>query len=123
MAASQMEPALDPTTSRAPAAPTTEEIRQAASDSVRAGVDIRARIHDITLLALKSRRFDRRGMQDVVRAVTDGMATGAEQSQKDFRHALSEAFRGMDLALTRSAEAGGSALRQLAITGKDLSDT
>jgi hypothetical protein len=115
------EPAFDPASSQPQ--PTTEEIKQAASDSVRAGVDIRARIHDVTLLALTSRRFDRHGMKEVVRAVTDGMAVGAEQSQADLRQALSEAFRGMDLALTRSAEAGGAALRQIASTGKDLSDT
>ncbi len=90
---------------------------------MNAGVDIRARIHDVTLLALTSRRFDRHGMQEVVTAVTEGMAIGAEQSQADLRQALSEAFRGMDHALTRSAEAGGAALRQLAATGKDLSDT
>ena len=62
-------------------------------------------------------------MQEVVKSVTKGMANGAEQSQADFRQALAEAFRGMDHALTRSAEAGGSALRVLAATGKDLSDT
>ena len=82
-------------------------------------MDIRQRIHDVTLLALKSRRFDRRGLTEVVQAVTDGMALGAEQSRGDLRKALSEAFRGMDLAVTRSAEAGSAALRQLAITGKD----
>ena len=113
------EPALDSTSSRPQSA---DEIKQAASDSMNAGVDIRQRIHDVTLLALTSRRFDRRGMQDVVRAVTDGMALGAEKSQSDLRQALSEAFRGMDLALTRTADAGGAALRQLAITGKSLSD-
>lgn len=101
----------------------SDDIKQAASDSVRAGIDIRQRIHDLTLLALRNRRFDRRGMQDVVRAVTDGMAHGAEQSQVDLRQSLSEAFRGMDLAVKRSAEAGGAALRQLAATGRDLSDT
>ncbi|MCC6196126.1 MAG: hypothetical protein IT518_16845 [Burkholderiales bacterium] len=101
---------------------THDEVSQAASDSMRAGVDIRQRIHDLTLLALRNRRFDRHGMQEVVRAVTDGVAHGAEQSQADLRQSLSEAFRGMDLALKRSAEAGGTALRQLATTGKDLSD-
>jgi len=113
------EPAFDPASSRPQSA---DDIKQAASDSMRAGVDIRQRIHDVTLLALTSRRFDRRGMQEVVRAVTDGMALGAEKSQSDLRQALSEAFRGMDLALTRTADAGGAALRQLAITGKSLSD-
>ena len=103
------EPAFDPAASGPQ--PSAEEIKQAASDSVKSGVDIRQRIHDVTLLALKSRRFDRHGMREVVQAVTDGMALGAEQSRADLRQALAEAFRGMDDALTRSAEAGGAALR------------
>jgi len=115
------EPAFDPAASGPQ--PSAEEIERAARESVKSGVDIRQRIHDLTLLALRNRRFDRHGMQEVVKAVTKGMANGAEQSQADFRQALSEAFRGMDHALTRSAEAGGGALRQLAATGKDLSDT
>jgi hypothetical protein len=102
--------------------PSGEEIKQAATESVRAGVDIRARIHDVTLLALRSRRFDRHGMQEVVRAVTDGVALGAEDSRADLRKALADGFRGMDQALTRSAEAGRVALSQLAVTGRDLSD-
>jgi hypothetical protein len=121
MTATNTDPAVSPAAASPP--PSADDIKQAASESVRAGVDIRARIHDVTLLALKSRRFDRHGMQEVVRAVTDGMALGAEQSRSDLRQSLSEAFRGMDQALTRSAEAGGAALRQLAVTGKDLSNT
>ena len=100
----------------------SDEIRQAASESLRAGVDIRARIHDVTLLALRSRRFDRHSMRDVVRAVTSGMALGAEQSQTDLRKALAEAFRGMDEAVTRSADASRAALRQLVVTGRELSE-
>jgi hypothetical protein len=100
----------------------SDEIRNAASESLREGVDIRARIHDVTLLALRSRRFDRHGMRDVVRAVTSGMALGAEQSQVDLRKALAEAFRGMDEAVTRSADASRAALRQLVVTGRELSE-
>jgi len=103
--------------------PSGDDIKQAASDSVRHDVDIRARIHDMTLLALKSRRFDSHGMREVVRAVTEGIALGAEPSRADLRQALSEAFRGMDDALTRSAEAGRVALNQLVASGKDLSDS
>jgi hypothetical protein len=99
-----------------------EEIRKAASESVRAGIDIRARIHDVTLLALRSRRFDRHGMREVVQAVTSGMALGAEDSRADLRKALAEAFRGMDEAITRSADASRVALRQLVVTGRELSD-
>jgi hypothetical protein len=100
-----------------------QRIREAASKSVREGADIRAKVHDVTLLALKSRRFDRHGMREVVQAVTEGVALGAEQSRTDLRQALSEAFRGLDEALTRSADAGRAALRQLATTGKDFSDS
>jgi hypothetical protein len=101
---------------------TGEGIREAASESVRAGVDIRARVHDVTLLALKARRFDRHGVREVVGAVTDGLALGAEQSRGELREALAEAFRGLDDALTRSAQSGGAALRQFVATGKDFSD-
>src|SRR5437867_2498638 len=99
-----------------------EGIKQAASESVREGVDIRARVHDVTLLALKNRRFDRHGMREVVQAITEGVAMGAEQSRGELRQALSEAFRGLDQALTRSAEAGRAALGQLVATGRDISD-
>jgi hypothetical protein len=100
-----------------------DAIRQAASESVRAGVDIRARIHDVTLLALRSRRFDRHGMRDVVQAVTSGVALGAQDSRADLRKALAEAFRGMDEAITRSADASRVALRRLVVAGRDLSDS
>jgi uncharacterized protein DUF6781 len=102
---------------------TADSVREAASESVRAGVDIRARVHDLTVLALKGRRFDRQGVREVVGAVTDGLALGAQESRGELRQALSEAFRGLDDALTRSAEAGGAALRQFVATGKDYSDT
>ena len=54
-----------------------ETIRQAASESVRAGDDIRQRVHDLMLEALKARRFDRQGIREVVRAVSEGVALGA----------------------------------------------
>ncbi len=120
MSADINEQAFDPPKDTQPAS--GEAIRKAASDSVRVGVDIRARIHDVTLLALKSRRFDRHGIRDVVQAVTGGVALGAEESRTDLRNALAEAFRGMDEAITRSADASRVALRQLVATGRDLSD-
>jgi hypothetical protein len=103
--------------------PAGDAIRQAASETIRAGVDIRARIHDVTLLALRSRRFDRHGMRDVVQAVTAGIALGAEESRADLRKALAESFRGMDEAITRSADASRVALRRLVVAGRDLSDS
>jgi hypothetical protein len=100
----------------------TENISQAASDSVSKGEDIRQRVHDVTLEALKTRRFDREAIRDVVRAVTEGMTRGAEGSGLGVRQALAEGFRGMDQALTKSVEAGHEALRQMVATGRGISD-
>lgn len=99
-----------------------ETIRQAAAESVRQGDDIRRRVHDLTLEALKTRRFDREGIRAVVRAVAEGAALGAPTSRADVRHALGEAFRGMDQALTKSVAAGHEALRQLVAAGRGISE-
>jgi hypothetical protein len=98
-----------------------ERLREAAEEFVRQGVDIRARVHDLTLAALQSRRFDRDAMRDVFRAVTAGVATGAEGAP-DMRQALADGLKGMDQALARSAEAGATALKQMASTGRNFSD-
>ena len=52
--------------------PSSESISQQASESVRAGVGIRDRVHDLTLEALRSRRFDSKGVREVVQAVSEG---------------------------------------------------
>jgi len=100
----------------------SETIRQAAADTMRRGEDIRRRVHDVTLEALRSRRFDREGIREVVRAVSEGVTEGAEAGSSGLRHTLGEAFRGMDEALTRSVQAGQEALRQLAATGRGFSE-
>ena len=56
MSASNTGPTVD---SAAPSPqPSPDDTKRAASESMRAGVDIRAKIHDVTLLALRNRRFD-----------------------------------------------------------------
>jgi hypothetical protein len=99
-----------------------ERLKQAAEQFVRHGVDIRSRVHDLTLAALQARRFDRDAMRDVFRAVTAGVATGAEGAP-DMRQVLADALKGMDQALARSADAGAKALKQLASSGKTFSDS
>ena len=101
---------------------TDAEIRLAASETVRQGTDIRAQVHAITLRALQSRRFDRDGIREVVRAVTEGTALGAERKHTGMRQAMSEALQGLDQALRTSAEAGGQALKQLTSSGRSFSD-
>lgn len=109
------------TTEHSSQAFSTDEIRESASGSMR-GDDIHARVHELTLRALRSRRFDRREIRDVVRAITEGITLGAEHSREDLRRSLAEAFRGVDDALRKSTEAGQTALRQIVASGRDFSE-
>jgi hypothetical protein len=103
--------------------PSEDHLRDAASETVARGGDIRERVHDLTLQALKDRRFDRHGIQDVIRAVTQGVALGADRDRVHMRQAMSQALEGLDKALRTSAEAGQVALKELASTGRDFSDS
>ena len=102
---------------------TEAEIRAAAREAIYQGTDIRARMHDITLRALQSRRFDRNGIREVVRAVTEGTALGAERRPTGMRQAMADALQGLDQALRTSAAAGGEALKQLTASGRSFSET
>jgi hypothetical protein len=100
----------------------SDEIRDAATESAREGGDLRGRVHDLTLEALKARRFDREAIRDVVRAVTEGISRGADGSRLGVRQTLAEGFRGMDQALTASVQAGHEALRQMVAAGRGISE-
>jgi hypothetical protein len=103
-------------------AESTDSIRQAAIDAMKAGEDVTRRMRDLTLEALRNRSFDREGIREVVRAVTEGMAAAAPASGGTLRQAMGQAFRGVDEALTKSVEAGESALRQMVATGRGVAD-
>jgi hypothetical protein len=99
-----------------------DSLRNAASDAIKTGADVSRRFRDLTLDALSNRRFDREGIREVVRALTEGMANAAPSSAGTMRHAMGQAFRGMDEALTKSVEAGEEALRKLVATGRSIND-
>jgi hypothetical protein len=99
-----------------------DSLRKAASEAMKAGEDVTRRMRDLTLDALRNRSFDREGIREVVRAVTEGMAAAAPASGGTLRQAMGQAFRGMDEALTKSVEAGESALRQMVATGRGVAD-
>jgi hypothetical protein len=105
-----------------PQQPSAESITQQASESVRTGVDIRERVHDLTLEALRTRRFDSKTVREVVQAVSEGIALGAESSRAEVRESLADAFHGLDEALRKSAEAGQTALRQIVATGRGFTE-
>jgi hypothetical protein len=99
-----------------------DTLKNAAADAMKAGGDIARRFRDLTLDALKERRFDREGIRETVRSLAEGMASAAPASGGTLRQTMGQAFRGMDEALTKSVEAGESALRQLVATGRGLND-
>jgi len=99
-----------------------DSLRKAAEEAMKTGGDVSRRIRDLTLEALSNRRFDREGIRDVVRSVTEGMAAAAPASGGSMRKAMGAAFRGMDDALTRSVEAGEEALRKMVAAGRSIND-
>lgn len=100
----------------------TEDMVQAARSSVEEGTDIRARVRDLTLHALRDRRFEPEAIRDVLRAMTEGIRRGAEQRPHGVRQALSDAVTGLDDAMMKTAEAASLALRELTAKSKDVSE-
>jgi hypothetical protein len=99
-----------------------DALKQAAADSVASGEDIRARVRELTLRALQQRRFDFEGVRDVLRSMTQGISLGAERRGEDVKAALSEAFAGMDQALTKVAQAGSLAIQELTAKGREFNE-
>jgi len=100
-----------------------EEIRTAARETVAAGRDVRDRVRELTLKALRERKFDFAGMREVTRAMTEGINLGVEKSGRDAREALSEAFSGMDQAMSKAAQAASLAMKELTDKGREFSQT
>jgi hypothetical protein len=98
----------------------TDTLRQAASESVASGDRIRERVRNLTLQALQQRKFDYTGFRDVLQSMTEGISLGAEKRGQDVKAALSEAFAGMDQALTKAAQAGSLAVEELTAKGREF---
>jgi hypothetical protein len=100
-----------------------EQIRAAAAESVTSGEDIRARVRDLTLQALQSRRLDFASIREVMKSMSEGINVGAQQRGHDMRAALADAFSGMDQAMSKAAQAASLALKEMADRGREISDT
>ncbi len=100
-----------------------ESIRQAASESVASGEGIRERVRELTLRALQERRLDLHGTREVMRAMTEGISLGAQKRGSHMREALSEAFAGMDQAVSKAAQASSLALQEMSSRGREFTDT
>lgn len=101
----------------------SEEIKDAVSASVEGGVDIRIKVRDLTLQALRSRRLDYDEIKPVITAVSEGISLGAAKHAGEVKVALTEGLAGLDEALTKAAEATRLALEELTSQAKDFSTT
>jgi Family of unknown function (DUF6781) len=99
-----------------------ETLRDAAAESVASGEHIRERVRDLTLKALQQRRFDYTGFREVLRSMGEGISLGAERGGSDVKAALSQAFSGMDEALTKAAQAGSLAIREMTAKGREFNE-
>jgi hypothetical protein len=101
----------------------SDELRAAASASVAGDDHIRDRVRDLMLQALRARKFDYAGMREVIHSMTEGISIGADKSGKEIRHALAEAFTGMDQAMSKAAQAASLAMKEMTERGREFSQT
>lgn len=100
-----------------------EEIKQAVSTSVEQGVDIREKVRNLTLQALKTRKLSADEIKSVIGPVIEGISLGAAKRAGEVRSALTEGLAGLDEALSKAAEATQLALQQLKSQAKDFSES
>lgn len=99
-----------------------EAVKTAVSESVQQDQNIRSRVRDVTLVALKTRQLNSVEISSLVKSVTEGISIGLGKRTGEIKSALSEAIAGLDEALMKSAEATHLALRQLTSQGKDFTE-
>lgn len=98
-----------------------EGLKQAAQAAVADGRDIRERVRDLTLAAIKQRKMESGEIKSIVKALTEGITLGLDKRAQDSKQAMGQAFSGLDAALMKSAEAAHLALQQLTARGQDFS--
>lgn len=98
-----------------------EGIKQAAQAAMADGRDIRERVRDLTLTAIKQRKMESGEVKSIVKALTEGITLGLDKRAQDSKQAMGQAFSGLDAALMKSAEAAHLALQQLTERGQDFS--
>lgn len=96
-----------------------EDLKAAAARSVEDGGDIRARVRDLTLGALRDRHLDFPAVQSVMREIGAGVTLGAQGHGARVREALGEAFKGMDEAIGKAAHGGRLALEEMVARGRE----
>jgi hypothetical protein len=81
-----------------------EKLRAAAREAAT-GTDVRTAVRDITVSALSEGRLDSPRIREVVDAVLSGVGQAVEGRGLGARQVLEDAWKGVDEALSKSAEA------------------
>lgn len=100
-----------------------DDLKAAATKSMEGDGDIRERVRELTLGALRERKFDFAAMRDVMSDVVEGVSIGAERRGCDARQALESAVKGMDDAFSKTAQATQLAWSEMVSKGREFSDT
>lgn len=96
-----------------------EKLEAAAAQAMQEGGDIRARVRELTLAALRDRQLDLAAMQAVMRDVGSGITLGAESHGGEMKDAVTAAFGGLDEAFGKSAHSTKLALDEMAARGRE----
>lgn len=100
-----------------------DDLKTAAAQSMEDGGDIRERVRELTLRAIRERKFDFASMRAVMSDVVEGVSLGAEHRRGDVKAALESAVQGMDEALSKTAQATQLAWGEMASKGREFNDT
>ena len=97
-----------------------EAITAEATATVTEDADIRSRVRNLTLSAIRQRHLEATEVAQIIKALVTGINLGIEQRTQDSKAAVGEAFAGLDEALQKSAEASHLALQELLDHGQQL---
>jgi len=87
-----------------------EQAKQAAGNNA---VDLRELVRDITLKALTERQLDRESTKRVIHSVVGGVAEGLGKQKSTLEVSLKNALKGVDDALSKTAEASKLAMEEV----------
>lgn len=92
--------------------PSQDDLKQAAKKIAASAVDVHDAVRDLTLEALSHGRVDAARIKEVVTAVASGVTEGATAASSTPKATLESAWRGLDAALAKSAEAVSLSLEE-----------
>ena len=97
-----------------------QQIKTEIALAAEQGMDLQAKVRDITMRALSQRSLSASEVKDVIHAVTEGVTLGLGRRAGEIKDAVRGAMSGMDEALQKVAESTKLAAQQLISQGKEF---